>query len=130
MPPLLRHFLCWSHLGAGWIGLWSPAAAQIVVRPTSVLSATAATDLFPAVNLVNGSGLSAVPDALPLAGITHSSATSTTAWATAGDTADWYAVPKPPPVLTFTLPGPFLLTGLTVWGYPSGTSTQNHEAKE
>ena len=112
------------------MGLWSPAAAQIVVRPTSVLSATAATDLFPAVNLVNGSGLSAVPDALPLAGITHSSATSTTAWATAGDTADWYAVPKPPPVLTFTLPGPFLLTGLTVWGYPSGTSTQNHEAKE
>jgi len=105
------------------------AGAKEVVKPSSVVSSTAATDLYAAANLINGSGLSGTPTVATWSTVTHLGASAITAWVTAASGSDWYAVTKPPPVLTVGLPGDFSLTGLVVWGYPTGTSANNNEAK-
>jgi len=110
-----------------WWGL--PAGGEEVVKPSSVVSSTAGTDLYAAANLINGSGLSGTPTVATWSTVTHVGASASTAWVTAASGSDWYAVVQPPPVLTLGLPGDFSLTGLVVWGYPSGTSANNNEAK-
>ena len=135
-----RGSMCWHGLEVGGksVAAWGLAAvavaaggarAQEVVVPASIVSSTAATDYYPAVNLINGGGLSAVPTAETLATVTHASAGSGATWVTAAGGADWFAVAKPPPVLTLGLAGEFSLSALVVWGYPVVTTPNNNEAK-
>jgi hypothetical protein len=120
-------------VAAGWLGAVVLAAgwarAQEVVVPASILSSTAATDYYPAANLINGGGLSAVPTAGNLATVTHASAGTSSTWVTAAGGTDWFAVAKPPPVLTLGLAREFSLSALVVWGYPVVTTPNNNEAK-
>jgi hypothetical protein len=100
-----------------------------VVTPAAVVTSTGATDFYPAVNLINGSGLSGTPTAATVGTILHAGVSASTAWVTAVGGSDWYAVAKPPPVLTFSLPGAYSVSGMVLWGYPTGTSPNNNEAK-
>lgn len=120
-------------VAAVWVvvagGAAVPGRAQEVVVPTTVVSSTAATDYYPAANLIHGGGLSAVPTAGTLGTVTHASAGAGTTWLTAAAGPDWFAVPKPPPVLTFGLGRALALNALVVWGYPVVTAPNNNEAK-
>ncbi|MBK8039655.1 MAG: hypothetical protein IPK22_21370 [Verrucomicrobiaceae bacterium] len=91
-------------------------AQGVLITPTSITSSTAGTDFFPAVNLINGSGLSGTPTLTALG--THSPSDNTTAWVTetAGFATDYFAT-LPPPVLTCTLPSLQSVSELVIWGY-------------
>jgi len=105
------------------------AEAQELVVPATVVSSTAATDYYPAINLINGSGLSATPTVATLGTVTHANAGAGSTWVTAAAGPDWYAVAKPPPVLTLGLPREFSLNALVIWGYPVVARPSNNEAK-
>lgn len=114
------------------VALAGPVVAEDsleVIRPTTVATSTSATDFYPAVNLINGSGLSATPTVETVSTVTHAPASTTTAWVTAASGSDWFAIAKPPPVLTFGLPGDYTVNGLAVWGYAAGGAANNNEAK-
>jgi hypothetical protein len=112
-----------SALVAGW--------AEELITPSGVASATASTDLYPARNLINNSGLSPVPSLGTYTNLSHAAASTTTAWVTADPApsgGDWFAEGNPNPALTFTLPQTYSLSALVVWGYHFG-SPNNNEAK-
>ncbi|MGJ8641186.1 MAG: hypothetical protein ACSHYA_17480 [Opitutaceae bacterium] len=104
-----------------------------LVTPTSVQSATAiqgtdyGPDLYPAINLINGSGLSATPDIHNFITVTHSAASSSAAWVT--DDRDPFlndffsdSDPDPSPVLEFTFSQVEHLTDMVIWGYYFGSA--------
>ena len=108
----------------------SPAIDWIdpLVRPSGVSSSTSASDFFAAGNLVFGIGLPAFSYD-NYSSVQHAGASSTTAWVTQANGADYFAAGTPP-VLTFTFLGHHLLTDIVVWGYASGPGVfQNNEAK-
>lgn len=108
------------------------SAGTIVVQPVSVSSSTNSAsapfgpDLYPAGNLINGSGLSAVPTGANYSSVTHANASSTNAWVTVAPGADWYAVPGAPnPTFVFNLPSTTQLKGVASWGYHFGSGNGN-----
>ena len=105
--------------------LLAPAlhAQDALLQPTAISSSTSATDLRPAGQLIDGSGLSGTPTLAALG--THTTS-PTTAWVTEGVSfpQDYFAS-KPPPVLTCTLPQVSLVSELIIWGYGGG----HNEAK-
>ncbi len=112
---------------AAALALLAPAlhAQDALIQPTVITSSTAATDLFPAVHLINGNGLSGTPT-LAAPG-THAAASGTTAWVTTANVPDYYAQPGalPAPALTCTLPGLYSVSELVIWGYHFGSANAN-----
>jgi hypothetical protein len=72
-------------------------------------------------NIINGSGLSGIPDISNYTTITHSNPTFTPpgiAWATIGDPGtDFFAAGGIAPILTIDLGSTFNLVGMVSWGY-------------
>ena len=99
-----------------------------LVTPSTVTSSTAGTDLYPAANLINNSGLSGPVDRANLNTATHASASSTTTWVTAAPGSDYFATTAPVPALTFEFNRAYWLSDLVLWGYHFG-SPNNNEAK-
>lgn len=94
----------------------------VVVTPISVTSnAAGGPDFFPAVNLINGSGLSATPTIDNILAVTHNtSSINTNSWVTqdpAPGGGDFFAQTTDKPTLTFNLGGKFDLTDLVLWNY-------------
>jgi hypothetical protein len=90
-----------------------------IVTPIGVTSSTAASDLWPAVNLINDSGLSGTaPHGL---GDTHDFVDfgGSNSWVTddpGGFPADYFLF-GPAPVLTFDLGGTYELNQIHIWNY-------------
>ncbi|GAB5403669.1 MAG: hypothetical protein Aurels2KO_19000 [Aureliella sp.] len=84
-----------------------------IKKPTSVVSSSAATDHFPATNLVSNSAITL--------GNFESTSDSTGSWVTSarnGSSGDYFAdAADPNPVLTFDLGAQEFLTDIVIWGY-------------
>ena len=107
------------------------AVEQFLVTPAAV-SSSAPDDFFPAVNLINNSGLDPAPTLASYEGARHASASPSRAWATSspgGTGSDYFRNAGSDPVLTFTLPALYQVTDLVVWGFYY-TSSNNNEAKD
>ena len=104
-------------------------AEQFLITPVAVTSDSSATDLFPATNLINNSGLSPAPTLETYRAARHDSASPSRAWATTAPRGvrDYFAGRTPDPVLTFVLPEVYQITHLVVWGFYY-TSPNNSEA--
>ena len=106
---------------------------QEMLSPT-VTTLQAGTEFYPAQNISNGSGLSSTPTAGNYLTISHSSASSSTAWTTAapgGGGADYFALnpaSAPLPVFLFTFSDSHNFTDFIYWGYHFGNPNGN-EAK-
>jgi hypothetical protein len=93
------------------------AGIALAITPKSVTSSTAATDFYPARQLIDNSGLSGAVNANNVGAVTHGAASSgTTAWVTDSPSPDYYSS-RPAPELTFQLGGDYALTDLVTWGY-------------
>ena len=105
------------------------AAEQFLITPVAVTSDSSVTDLFPAANLIDNSGLSPIPTLETYRAAQHDSASPSRSWATAAPRGvrDYFAGRTPDPVLTFTLPDLYQITHLVVWGFYY-TSPNNSEA--
>lgn len=110
----------------------STQAGTLIVQPTAVSSSTNSMgapfgpDLFPAGNLIDGSGLSTTPTGTNYVTVTHAAASGTTAWVTQAPGADWYAVPGAPnPTFVFNLGSSQTLKGVATWGYHFGSGNGN-----
>ena len=105
-------------------------AEQFLITPVDVTSDSSATDLFPATNLINNSGLLADPTLETYRNVQHDSASPSRTWATTAPRGvrDYFAGRRPDPVLTFTLPDLYQITHLVVWGFYY-TSPNNSEAR-
>lgn len=101
-----------------------------LLTPFSVISDTSATDLFPASNLINDSGLSEHPTTDNYQSITHAIASTNSAWVTdqLGPIGSDYYDLAVNPVLTFYFVELEELSGLVLWGYLL-TAPHNNEAK-
>jgi len=100
------------------------------VTPTSVTSSTAASDLRPVDNLINGSGLTSPLNFENYASEEHAPVTGSNSWVTetAGGFVDYYTS-RPIPELVFGLAEPTLLTDIVVWGYAGTGEPNRNEAK-
>lgn len=101
-----------------------------LITPTAVESSTTDTELFPAGNLINNSGLSGPTDIYNYQTVTHAVASSSTAWVTdqPGPIGSDYYELDVDPRLRFQLGQPKELSGLVLWGYQLG-APHNNEAK-
>jgi len=99
------------------LGLSGTLRAQdVLIQPTDITSSTSGSDVFPASQLINGSGLSGTPTLANLG--THSTNDGNTLWATNAFAPDYFANGgSSTVVLTCTLPRSFLVSGLVYWGY-------------
>lgn len=106
----------------------------VIIQPVGVssltqgLGAPVGPDLFQAVNLINGSGLSAVPTGANFTTVTHAAASSANAWVTQASGSDWYANGAPSPEMVFQLGSLQTVKGIASWGYHFGGGNGN-EAK-
>jgi len=103
--------------------LLAPAllAQDVLITPSAITSSTSGTDVSPAVNLINGNGLSGTPTLAALG--THASSGNINAWVTQGIYPGDYFALFPQPVLTCTLPGGAKsLSGLVIWGFDGNPS--------
>ncbi len=100
------------------LGLASTSMATLV---TPTAAGYAPTDpntspFYSPSNMVDDSGLSGTPTLQNYTTITHSPASSSTAWTTRNSGSDYFAA-KSPPVLQFDLGQEYDLTGVVMWGY-------------
>ncbi|MBI1925173.1 PEP-CTERM sorting domain-containing protein [Candidatus Poribacteria bacterium] len=99
------------------LGLHGTASATLITA--SVTSSTAGTDLFPASQISDGSGLSGDPNGPGGASVTHISGAGST-WVTTdpgGFPSDYFASGGPIPVLTFDLGADTPIDGFAFWNY-------------
>lgn len=114
------------------LALHATAHAAVLITPTSVLSATDATDTYKAtVGLIDNAGLSGAADLGNYTTITHSNTSSNSlGWVTADPSplgGDYFVDGPGNPVLTFDLGGTYNLTDFVYWGYNNGGT--GNEAK-
>lgn len=111
------------------VGLLS---ANELITPTG-LTTNGIAEFFPAINMINDSGLSAVPDLATYETVTHAPASATTAWTTnnPNGAGDYYldGAEGQVPEFTFTLPEVSTLNALVYWGY-FFSGTNGNEARE
>jgi hypothetical protein len=107
-------------------------AGTAIIQPSSATMSVDALggpfgpSLYAANNVINGSGLSAVPTATNYTSVTHASAASDNAWVTNAPGADWYAVPGAPnPTFVFQLGAVQTVKGVASWGYHFGSGNGN-----
>ncbi|YCM43029.1 hypothetical protein V2O64_17110 [Verrucomicrobiaceae bacterium 227] len=104
------------------------AHADQIIAPSQVTT-NGVPELYPAINLINSSGLSAPVNDLNYETITHHDASSGGAWATnnPNGSGDFFTSESegPLPILTFTLPGTSTVNGLVYWGYHFGVANGN-----
>ena len=106
------------------------SSAQQLITPTGITSISAATDFFPAINLIDNSGLSSVPTIDDYNSVVHDPTSSTNSWVTVDCAVpcDYYAADLPTPILTLDLGAEYHLTDLVIWNYQlviSGNNIQN-----
>lgn len=107
--------------------LFSAAVAAGEIITPSSNSLTTGTQFYPAANVSNGSGLSASPTLDNYQSVTHSPASSPTAWTTnapGGGSADYYNF-GPAPVFLFTFSDTHDFSDLVYWGYHFGNPNGN-----
>lgn len=92
-----------------------PLAYGALITPAGVNSSTAGTDLFPAVHLIDNSGVSAGFTAAS----THAGYASTNSWVTSSYNPDYFAS-GPVPVLIFDLGSTWSLSDIVIWQYAAG----------
>lgn len=105
--------------------------ANELITPTG-LTTNGITEFFPAINMINNSGLSGTPDISNYETIEHSAASATTAWTTnnPNGAGDYYqaGAEGQVPEFIFTLPELASLNALVFWGYhfnsPNGNETR------
>ncbi|MDA7881321.1 CotH kinase family protein [Akkermansiaceae bacterium] len=109
------------------------ATGQEILSPAGT-TLQAGTEFYPAQNITNGSGLAATPTAENYQTVTHSSASSSTAWTTEAPgrgSSDYFALDPgtaPVPVFLFTFSESHDFTDFIFWGYHFGNPNGN-EAK-
>ena len=102
-------------IGTAWSFADTASAAQLLT-PTGITN-DVGSEFFPAPNLINDSGLSAVPDINTYPGVTHAGSGAGNAWVTNAFFPDYYTGGGPVPVQTFDLGGLFDLTDVVGWQY-------------
>ena len=107
-------------------------AGTAIIQPSSATMSVDALggpfgpSFFAANNVINGSGLSAVPTGANYTSVTHAAADSGNAWVTNAPGSDWYAVPGAPnPTFVFQLGATQTLKGMASWGYHFGSGNGN-----
>lgn len=93
---------------------------QELITPTA-LTTNGIAEFFPALNMINNSGLTVIPDISNYETTSHAGASATTAWTTnnPNGAGDYYLVGSEGqvPQFTFTLPETSTLNALVYWGY-------------
>ena len=118
---------------AAWETMFgAPAIDLQLATPSTVSSSTAATDFYPAENLINDSGLSDVVTLANFFEVTHQPHIRRTAWATdspSGPGSDYFAA-EPPVVMTFDFADLESLTAILVWGYGGVNRPINNDVQQ
>jgi hypothetical protein len=105
----------------------SSTRAQTLVTPTGITFAGTAVEFFTdETNLINGSGLSAVPAISDYTTVTHAAAGAANAWVTTNPAGagDFFPVGQTV-VFNFTFDRPYRFTDLVFWGYHFGAANGN-----
>lgn len=119
-------------LAATVIPLATTRAGTAIIQPSSAsmsvdsLGSPFGPSLYAANNVINGSGLSAVPTGANYTTVTHAAAASNNAWVTNAAGADWYAaLGAPNPTFVFQLGSVQSIKGVASWGYHFGAGNGN-----
>ncbi len=110
-------------LGLFAVGLLTASAAHAAVTflpISSITSSTAATDFWPADNLIQGPGVGF--DANAPYSRSDPIGTGAEDWVTAQNNPDYFAGAQAAPVLTIDLGADRLLTEISIWGYLEWTA--------
>ena len=112
----------------GIVSAFCQTVRGTLITPISVTSATEDTDLWPAMNLRNGSGL--IGDSI---NATHYVNREDNSWVTQqpgnNNNTDYYASGGPSPVLIFGLDKQYALDHIVLWNYADGGDAGKNGAK-
>ena len=102
--------------------------AAVLITPTSLTNESGVSEFFPAINMINDSGLSGAATIANYTTITHGNAGNTTAWTTddpAPAGGDYYAQGGTAATFTLLLGDSYDLTDFVFWGYHFGAANGN-----
>ena len=104
------------------------ANAAVLITPTGLNNTSGVSEFFPAINIINNTGLSGAADIANYNTITHGNASATTAWTTidpAPAGGDYYAQGGTAAIFTLTLDQLYAVTDFVFWGYHFGAGNGN-----
>lgn len=104
------------------------AHAAVLITPTGLTNVSGVSEFFPAINIINNSGLSGAADIANYTTVTHAAAGAGSAWTTddvppAG--GDYYAQGGTAAIFTLTLDQTYALTDFVFWGYHFNAANGN-----
>jgi len=105
------------------------ANAAVLVNPTGLTNTSGVSEFFPAINIINNTGLSGAADIANYTTITHGTAGAGSAWTTndPNGAGDYFLATSPGTAAVFTLALDQLygLTDFVYWGYHFGNPNGN-----
>ena len=113
----------------GIVSAYCQTAGGTLITPNSVTSSTAATDLWPAENLRNNSGL--IGDLADAIHCVHYINRADNSWATSqsDNSTDYYAPGVPHPFLICELDEQYTLESIVLWNYAADGDAGKNSAK-
>lgn len=96
------------------------ANAAVLITPTGLTNTSGVSEFFPAINIINNTGLSGAADINNYNTITHGAAGTGSAWTTidpAPAAGDYYAQGGTAAIFTLTLDQLYAVTDFVFWGY-------------
>ena len=104
------------------------ANAAVLITPTGLTNTSGVSEFFPAINIINNTGLSGAADINSYNTITHGAAGAGTAWTTidpAPAAGDYYAQGGTAAIFTLNLDQLYAVTDFVFWGYHFNAANGN-----
>ena len=104
------------------------ANAAVLITPTGLTNTSGVSEFFPAINIINNTGLSGAADINNYNTITHGAAGAGTAWTTidpAPAAGDYYAQGGTAAIFTLNLDQLYAVTDFVFWGYHFNAANGN-----